>query len=276
MKELSLKELQSFGLEILKSVHDFCISNDIRYSLAYGTLIGAIRHRGFIPWDDDIDIIMPRPDYERFCKEYKSKDFLVSCFETDPDCRISFARVYDNKRTVVKTMIPWNLKPGGVWIDVFPLDAIEDNTYDYEKRFQSLSRLFRLVQHERSALRKFSSVNSFYLSCKSLAIKFFFLDGLLLSHHIRLLIKRANSLRFGTTNKCGMLAYDSYGIKDCHKTSLFYSFSLVPFEQHEFMAVTGYDEYLNKIYGDYMKMPPENQRNPKQTYLHFYWLENEK
>ena len=66
MSELSLKEIQSQSLEVLQTVHEFCVAEGIQYSLAYGTLIGAIRHKGFIPWDDDIDIIMPRPDYERF------------------------------------------------------------------------------------------------------------------------------------------------------------------------------------------------------------------
>ena len=66
MKELTNRELQLFSLDILKDVHAFCEKEKIKYSLAYGTLIGAVRHQGFIPWDNDIDIIMPRPEYERF------------------------------------------------------------------------------------------------------------------------------------------------------------------------------------------------------------------
>lgn len=73
MKEMTLREVQLFELDILKDVHEFCMANHINYSLAYGTLIGAIRHKGFIPWDDDIDIVMPRPDYDRFCRTYKSQ-----------------------------------------------------------------------------------------------------------------------------------------------------------------------------------------------------------
>ena len=68
---MTLREVQLFGLDILKDVHDFCTTNNIRYSLGYGTLLGAVRHNGFIPWDDDIDIIMPRPDYEQFCRNRK-------------------------------------------------------------------------------------------------------------------------------------------------------------------------------------------------------------
>ena len=75
MRELTLPELQSICLEILIDIDDFCTKNNIRYSLAHGTLIGAIRHKGFIPWDDDLDINMPRPDYEKFKNTYKSDKF---------------------------------------------------------------------------------------------------------------------------------------------------------------------------------------------------------
>ena len=77
MKEMSLREVQLGCFEILKDVHVFCVSNNIRYSLAYGTLLGAIRHKGFIPWDDDIDIIMPKPDYDRFCKHINHKPIML-------------------------------------------------------------------------------------------------------------------------------------------------------------------------------------------------------
>ncbi len=77
MKELTLSDVKAVSLDILKDVHEFCIAHDIKYSLAYGTLIGAIRHKGFIPWDDDIDIVMPRPDFERFFKEYKSEKGII-------------------------------------------------------------------------------------------------------------------------------------------------------------------------------------------------------
>ena len=82
MKEMTLRELQLFSLEIMKDIHTFCMEHHILYSLLDGSLIGAARHKGFIPWDDDIDIIMRRPDYELFCNSYKSENYKRSVEKT--------------------------------------------------------------------------------------------------------------------------------------------------------------------------------------------------
>ena len=97
-KKLSLDEIKSNSLQILKLVHDFCVANNIKYSLAYGTLLGAVRHKGYIPWDDDIDIMMTRPEYERFCNTFKMKGLSLHRHQNDPDCYILFARVCDEEK----------------------------------------------------------------------------------------------------------------------------------------------------------------------------------
>lgn len=84
MRQLTLKELQQLSLEILKDVADFCEKNGIRYSLGYGTLLGAVRHKGFIPWDDDVDLMMLREDYEKFRTIYKSDKYTFLTAGTPP------------------------------------------------------------------------------------------------------------------------------------------------------------------------------------------------
>ena len=109
MREMTLKEIQQVSLGILKDIHKFCVEHDIQYSLCYGTLLGAIRHKGFIPWDDDIDITMPRPEFDRFIKSYQSEKgyrlFAAENNDGDTEVSVPFARVCEMQRTFVDTGI---------------------------------------------------------------------------------------------------------------------------------------------------------------------------
>ena len=271
MQKLTLSELQDLSLSILQEVHLFCVKNNLKYSLAYGTLIGAIRHKGFIPWDDDVDIVMPRPDYERFCKSFVSDKCKVSSFGQDQDCRITYARVYDDNLTVVNSRIPWNLKEHGAWIDVFPVDAVEDDFDEYKSRFANISKRFAHIQFIRGALSRFSTDFDVMSNIKILVKKILYINAAVLPSKIKKVIEMSSLIPFGSTNHWGLVAFDSYGIKDYHENALFDDVVEVNFEQYRFHALIGYDEYLRNIYGDYMKLPPEEERHPKQTYLNVYW-----
>ena len=127
IKYLSMDEIKSVELEILKYVHEFCEKNDIKYFINYGTLIGAVRHKGFIPWDDDIDICMFRKDYEKFIELF-SKDegkYKILSLESSDKYYNNFIKVIDSK-TKIEDERNYKTYDSGIFIDIFPMDFFDD------------------------------------------------------------------------------------------------------------------------------------------------------
>lgn len=127
MRLLSSDEVKKHELMILLDVQDFCEKNNICFYISGGTLLGAIRHHGFIPWDDDIDICMPRPDYELFLQTYKSAHGYIPMANTLGNWVNPFAKVIDPNTKVVSCISD---NEPGLWIDVFPVDGLPDNFAD--------------------------------------------------------------------------------------------------------------------------------------------------
>ena len=125
MGDYNIKELQKCILNILLAVDKVCREHNIRYWLSDGTMLGAVRHGGFIPWDDDADIAMPRPDYQRFIEhgeEWLPAPFELQTFQKDENCTSAFLKVIDGSTTLIER---WALNSiGGVYIDVCPIDGI--------------------------------------------------------------------------------------------------------------------------------------------------------
>ncbi len=126
MKQMSLEDIQGVSLDILAAVDDFCTNKGIKYSLGYGGLIGAVRHKGPIPWDDDIDIIMERPEYDRFIKIFNQvgPNGLKLFAPELGNSYFSISRICDMSRTFVRKYYQWTDEETGVWIDVFPIDGL--------------------------------------------------------------------------------------------------------------------------------------------------------
>lgn len=268
MKEMTLREVQLFELDILKDVHEFCMANHINYSLAYGTLIGTIRHKGFIPWDDDIDIVMPRPDYDRFCRTYKSQAGYEIFSPIQGNSYLGNTRVCDFKKTWVLS-IPWCTKsPTGIWIDIFPMDGIAAHE-DLKKVYRTLRKLQK--QRMRTRLQIEALSKPLLLYQKLLIIMRNALHG---STDIKHITDRYEAIitaeGYEHSTYCGNRSILIDFPKDKHPRSIFDNYEPQEFEGHPFMIMSQYDTFLQAIYGDYMTPPPpeERVRHPQRM----YWL----
>ena len=264
MKTLSIREIQLADLEILKDFDAFCRKNGIKYALAYGTLLGAVRHKGFIPWDDDIDIMMRREDYERFSREYKSDRYRFIRPEKDPECWISFGRLADCSRTRLATVIPWHSSKlsSGAWIDIFPIDYAPDEKEEYLSLFRAFNALLKQSRKIRGAhsypvkgmplklrLKVFWKTHTH----RSLSRK----DPSVFANDFVSLIGRVTSAPTGH-----MAQFHSADTPFCYfDKGMFDNYVDIPFEGSLMMAPARYDEMLRSVYGaDYMSLPPKNRR----------------
>lgn len=276
LQPLSLEELQNLEFDILVSFHEFCEQHHLRYYLCGGTLIGAIRHKGFIPWDDDIDVMMPRPDYMKFIEltkgrldETKKLDSLY--LNKNPFSAIT--RIYDIRtETFFKTStINYTL---GCWIDVYPLDGFSSHAL-FRKISCKTIRLLQILIIYRStkcfAKRKNKVLTFFqYFLLPFLPLIYSFKYGIYLS----LFEKISQHYSYAKSEFVGV--YDGRaGEGEVMRKSDMEPAIKVDFWGKKFYAMANYDTYLKNLYGDYMTLPPEAERISRHE-INVYWKVGEK
>jgi len=259
----SMKELKDIELSILEDVDRFCIEHNINYFVSYGTMIGAIRHKGFIPWDDDVDIAMPRNDYKKFVRYYTSDRYEVLSNEKQ-DYYYNFAKVVDTRTYARELNLPQEIKQLGVYIDVFPLDGISDNPKRAKWHYQVAHFLNRFVRYSKS------KDNSSYQGIANYVLwKISRFYG----------FKRAKAIFDSWMNKCNsnnssaVFSVNSpYGMREIIQKNDISKVIRMPYETIEVNVPQGYDSILTSIYGDYMTPPPETQRVRKHNTT-YWWRE---
>ena len=254
MKKIEINEMKKLQLDILADVAQFCERNNLRYFLSGGTMLGAVRHHGFIPWDDDIDIQMPRPDYNRFIHEYQHPEYEVCCWDLDRKYLCTYAKV-SNKRTVLEENGRFG-REIGVNIDVFPVDGLPKGQRNIDRVISRMKVIWGLVVcatvidiTKRSRIKKMEIrlMRGFY--------KLFPLQ----SYFTGLAIRTAQKYPFDNSDKVATLVW-GYGKKEVISHSTASNYIMTDFESYRFNIPVDYEDYLVHIYGDYMKLPPEEER----------------
>lgn len=156
MEKKQPNEMQVKLIDMLKWYHEFCVKNDLRYYIIGGTMLGAVRHQGFIPWDDDIDVGMPRDDYNRFLKISKGiqdNQYIVEApTEGNPEFQYLYAKIYDKSTTLVEKVR--NPIKRGIFIDVFPLDGVGATEEEARKNYKRIKKLIDFEMMIVCAIRK--------------------------------------------------------------------------------------------------------------------------
>ncbi len=264
---LTLDDCKKIELDMLLSFASFCEQNGLRYDLAGGTLLGAIRHKGFIPWDDDIDISMPRPDYEKLVKIYPTDGMedLDLLENRRTGFVYPFARLV-NRRTLVTAKYMDEHDLSHLWVDILPVDGLpEDN--------KELAHIYRWVYFYRVLLSACYAKQWFY--GRSLMKKILRPFTILAAKVIgpQWLFHKVDSIaqtyRYEECSYVGVVSWGLYGVGERMLKSEYAHQVLVDFEGHKLPTYSCWESYLSGLYGNYMALPPEAQRKTHdiQAYL---------
>ena len=258
-KIITAEEIKKMQTEILHQFHEFCHANQIRYYLYAGTLLGAVRHKGFIPWDDDIDLVLPRPDYERLLELLQTQKVApyldVISYKNNPYYPYPFAKLHDT-RTICD--IP-GLDPRiglGVWIDLFPMDGLPGNQQERELHVKRLQKRIHILNR---CSRKFYFTTNPTRLIKNIGL------WVLYGHYSQKKVlvelgQMAQKYPYESSPYIGVIAF-SRGLNNVIEKDGFEQTVMLPFEQYKFDVPGTYRQYLINLYGpDCFELPPENKR----------------
>lgn len=259
-----LSPIQDKLLSMLSWFHEYCESNHITYYAAGGTMIGALRHEGFIPWDDDIDIVVPRNDYNRLIQLFNHKIdhyILESPYSGNDDYLYSFAKLYDTDTTLTeKTHIPCRR---GVYIDVFPLDGVGMTKEEALSNFKSVDKKNMMLMTRTCSVRRERSWYKNVSIILSQAIPKAFINNKKLSIQLD---EIANAIHNNDAQFVANLM-GTYREKEIIEKHIFGKPTLYKFEHIYIYGPEKYDMYLQKIYGEWRKLPPIEKQKTNHDFI---------
>ena len=270
MRPIPLEEQRQIMLEMLVSFTQFCKMHGLQYFLTGGSMLGAVRHHGFIPWDDDIDVGMPRADYERlielFPKENTESQYSFITYHNAPDLYVSSGKYYHNGTLLKEATV--TQEKIGVYLDVFPLDNVGSTREEAEKLFRDTMEIRRKIDIQNWMIIK---ERAWYKNVVIAAVKAFSPKGIRPA-----LIRELDEtcMRYAgdeMTEFVGFVCAAHNGLKEILNREWFTEYIDAPFEQYMFQIPAHYHEILTGFYNaDYMQLPPEEKRKSHHAYEVWY------
>lgn len=259
MEQALLRKVQLVQLEIAKEIKRVCEENDIHYFLADGTFLGAVRHKGFIPWDDDMDMGMLRSDYEKFCRiapEKLKPEYFLQTWYSEPEYGFPFGKVVKRNTVYLEGKKTRRLKENGFYVDIFPYDNAPATDADRVQLARKLQSIYR-VKLMKSGYTPWME-DGHYLWKKRVGYFYYQLGSLFVSQ--KELSKAYDALvvsipETGVLNEQYPGSTPTYFQQEWVENLAEYSFEGVSFP-----GPKNYDAYLTALYGDYRKLPPEEER----------------
>ena len=254
MKELSQFEVQQELLYLLKEFDSFCKKHNFSYSLAGGTLLGAVRHKGFIPWVNDIDVCMPRKDYDNFLKSFESNN---------PDIRLLPAQLTQLPFSkLVNLTLPvyskYNLSESEkyLWIDIFPVEEISDNDFLVNSALLSAKFLRKICLIKNARIGQGTTKTKRFVKP---IIKFLskLIPNSLIDYGFQKILCLATD-REG--KRCCNVVWGLYGKGEIMMKKDFLELKKIRFEGQDYPVFSCWDIYLSGLYGNYMELPPKEER----------------
>lgn len=260
-----MTELQEKLLGILKWFDAFCREYNLRYYLVGGTMLGAVRHNGFIPWDDDIDVGMPRLDYERMAEilaQTPDERYILETPNTKAkDFYYPFSKIFDSTTTLIENT-KYKIKRG-IYIDVFPLDGIGNTLEEANNNYKSIKRQYQLLMTRVATIRK---GRGFLKNSAVVLMRFIpkcFLDE---KKILKKLDKCCSKISFDDSKYGGNLV-GNWWDKEIMPKELFGEPAEYIFENLRLKGPAEFDEYLSHVYGDWRKLPPKEKQISHHEFL---------